>query len=154
MCVFSVCVCLVCVFSVCVCMCVHACLVCVCVCVCVCLHIFKRYVIRAIRIIHVFLSVISRFTPRFTPKSTAYILSLLLARDQKLQGRTFTNHMGKRYFSTFHFLLPPLFGISGISEQPPFSVYGFFLVSCLPVYEATAKSDHNLSTRFGLQTAT
>ena len=90
---------------------------------------FKRFVIHAIRIFHVFLFVISRFTPRFTPKSTPYILSLLLARNQKLHGSTFTNHMGKRYFSTFHFLLPIFFRISGISGQPPFSVSGFFFLS-------------------------
>ena len=125
-----VCVC-VCV-SVCLCVCVSVCVcvfVCVSLCVCVCLHILKRYVIRAIRIIHVFLLVISRFTPRFTTKSTSYILSLLLARNQKLHGPTFTYHMGKRYFSTFHFMLPPLFCISEISEQPPFSVSGFFFFS-------------------------
>ena len=130
MCVLSVCVCVcVCVFvcvSLCVCVCVF---VCVSLCVCVCLHILKRYVIRAICIIHVFLFVISRFTPRFTTKSTSYILSLLVARNQKLHGPTFTYHMGKRYLSTFHFMLPPLFRISEISEQPPFSVSGFFFFS-------------------------
>ena len=42
--------------------------------------------------------------------------------------------MGKQYFSTFYFLFPPLFRISGISEQPPFSLFGFLsLVSVCPL---------------------
>ena len=64
-----VCVC-VCVFAAC-CVCTYCvCVYLLCVCVCVYLYIFKRYAIRATRLIHVFLFVISRPTPKFTPKST------------------------------------------------------------------------------------
>ena len=37
--------------------------------------------------------------------------------------------MGKQYFLTFYFLFPPLFRISGISEQPPLSVFSFLFLS-------------------------
>ena len=151
-CVCLVCVCLVCVCLVCVCLvCVCVCLVCVCVCVCVYLSIFKRYAIRATRLIHVFYSCyhdphLDSHLNLHPTNTHSYWLETKNYMD--LPSRTTWE---SDIFLTFHLRFPPLFRISGLSI---FCFRFLFLVSCLPTDEATAKSDHNLSNRFGQQTAT
>ena len=126
--------------------------VCMCVCVCVCVYVsLKRYASHATRIIRV----LSRSAPRFTSKSTPYILSLLLAAKPKPTWTYLHEPHGKVIFFDFPFSISTTFLIFwNFWTNPHFCFWFLFLVSCLPADEATAKSDRNLSTRFGKQTAT